>query len=156
MYQCCSDVSRNRCSSQIQCRTDRCRMWLSRFFLFFFFYCNAFLHVVSSRNPFLFFAAAGGPLRVTDRERSGVQGALQDGEGVPPGQAWDRCPRGSKVSPCEQPKQKARGCRCTIMSSIGRRGDVFVCVHFGKMKKKCYCFIELSSKAAAVLEFAAW
>lgn len=42
---------------------------------------------IKLKSSLFFSAAASGPLRVADRECSGVQGTLQDGKGVPPGQA---------------------------------------------------------------------
>lgn len=65
------------------------------------FFCFVFLHTF-----FLFFPTAGATLCVSEGERAGVQGALQDGKGVPQGGVRDCRPRGAKVSPCDHPQQK--------------------------------------------------
>lgn len=66
--------------------------------LFFLFLCTPFCFLPDIF--FLFFPTAGAALCVSEGECPGVQGALQDGEGVPQGWVWDRRPRGAKVSPC--------------------------------------------------------
>lgn len=50
-----------------------------------------------------FIPTAGASLRVPEGECPAVQGALQDGAGVPQGWVWDRSTRGAKVSPSPAP-----------------------------------------------------
>lgn len=65
-----------------------------RFSLFFLITCVSLMsHICLC--PLL----ASSPMCVSERERSGVQGTLQDGERVPPGQTWDRRAWGPQVSP---------------------------------------------------------
>lgn len=70
--------------------------------------------------------AASAPLCVSERERSRVQGTLQDGERVPPGQARHRRARGPQVSPskCLFWSRK-RGC-IQITSGWVRRKQIYV------------------------------
>ena len=87
------------CAASLTCLTSLTHLF--RFFNYYYFYviCRCFAEYAASLTGLsLWPLAARAPLCVSERERPGVQGTLQDGEGVPPGQTRHRRARGPQVS----------------------------------------------------------